>query len=101
MRPTLSTLLALTILAGSAAAQPQRYVLPEETAKLKPDSGPGYAAAEANCLACHSADYIAYQPPGKGAAFWEAEVAKMIKVYHATIDAADAKAIAAYLAKTY
>jgi hypothetical protein len=37
--------------------------------------------------------------PGK--AFWEAEVTKMIKVYHAPISDADAKAIADYLAKTY
>ena len=41
------------------------------------------------------------QPPGKGQAFWDAEVQKMIKVYHAPVDEADAKAIADYLAKTY
>jgi hypothetical protein len=36
-----------------------------------------------------------------GKAFWEAEVTKMIKAYHAPISEADAKAIADYLAKTY
>ena len=41
------------------------------------------------------------QPPGKGKAFWESEVTKMIKVYHAPIDEADGKAIAAYLTDTY
>ena len=44
------------------------------------------AAAEANCRSCHSVDYIAMQPPGKGAAFWTGEVTKMRKVYHAPIE---------------
>ena len=41
------------------------------------------------------------QPPGKGKAFWEAEVTKMIKVYHAPITEADGKVISEYLASTY
>ncbi|GJE58036.1 SorB family sulfite dehydrogenase c-type cytochrome subunit [Methylobacterium trifolii] len=88
---------------GSAAAAPRDYVLPEEMAQFRPGRGDkaGHAAAQANCLTCHSADYVAMQPPGKGAAFWEAEVTKMIKVYHAPIGEADAKAISAYLAATY
>ena len=36
---------------------------------------------------------------GKGKAFWEAEVAKMIKTYKASISEADAKAIADYLSR--
>jgi hypothetical protein len=52
-------------------------------------------------VACHSADYIAMQPPKKGKAFWEAEVTKMIKTYGAPINEADAKVIADYLAQTY
>ncbi len=79
--------------------------VPEPTAELRaPKAGThaeGFEAAQANCLVCHSVDYIAMQPPGKGAAFWESEVTKMVKVYHAPIDAAQAKAIAAYLADTY
>ncbi|MFA7415892.1 MAG: cytochrome c [Rhizobium sp.] len=101
MKSTLPVLLSLMVVTTPALAQPITYELPEETAVLKPGPEPGYSAAGANCFACHSVDYIAYQPPRKGAAFWEAEVAKMIKVYHATIDEADAKAIAAYLAETY
>ncbi len=61
----------------------------------------GLRGAQANCLVCHSVDYIAMQPPGKGAAFWESEVTKMVKVYHAPIDEGQAKAIAAYLTDTY
>ena len=52
-------------------------------------------------MSCHSVDYINTQPPRRGKEFWEAEVKKMIKSYHAPISEADAKAIADYLAKTY
>jgi mono/diheme cytochrome c family protein len=101
-KPILSAALAAAAalaLADLAAAEPLTYDLPQETAALRP--GPGVEAAQNNCLTCHSADYVAIQPPQKGKAFWEAEVAKMIKVYGAPIDAADAKAIAGYLARTY
>jgi mono/diheme cytochrome c family protein len=91
----------IAILAGPTVAAPLTYVLPDETAQLKPGPQPGFEAAQNNCAACHSADYINTQPPGKGPAFWDAEVQKMIKVYHAPVDEADAKAIADYLAKTY
>ncbi len=85
--------------AGFALAKPRTYQLPDETAVLRP--GPGMDTAQNNCMSCHSVDYINFQPPKKGQAFWDAEVQKMIKVYHAPIDEADAKAIAEYLAKTY
>jgi hypothetical protein len=62
---------------------------------------PGSEAARNNCSTCHSTDYIAFQPPKQGRAFWEAEVVKMIKVYHAPIEEAEAKAIVDYLAETY
>lgn len=84
---------------GLLAARPSTYTLPAETATLRP--GPGVETAQKNCHACHSADYISMQPPGKGKAFWDAEVVKMRQVYKAVIDDADAKTIAEYLAKTY
>lgn len=84
---------------GVAAAEPRTYSLPDETATLKP--GTGVEVTQNNCLACHSVDYIAMQPPKKGKGFWDAEVTKMIKTYHAPIDEADAKAISDYLAQTY
>ena len=90
------TLLGMT---STTIAEPLTYDLPEETAALKP--GPGLEAAQSNCVACHSADYIAMQPPKKGKAFWEAEVTKMIKTYGAPIKESDVKAIADYLAQTY
>ena len=91
--------LALFRPAGLAIADPVTYDLPEETAVLKP--GRGLDTAQSNCVACHSADYIAMQPPKKGKAFWDAEVTKMIKTYGAPITEADAKIIADYLAQTY
>lgn len=91
--------IALLTFTPAAIAEPVTYDLPEETAVLKP--GPGVEAAQNNCLACHSADYIQTQPPKRGKAFWDAEVTKMIKVYGAPINEADANTIADYLAQTY
>jgi mono/diheme cytochrome c family protein len=96
---------ALALAAVAASAAPKRYDLPEPTAQLRaPKSSAhqaGFEAAQGNCMVCHSADYIAMQPPGKGAAFWDGEVTKMRKVYHAPIAEADGRAIAAYLSDTY
>ena len=82
-----------------AAAEPLTYELPDEVSAFKP--GPGIEAAQNNCTACHSADYVNIQPPGKGEAFWTAEVNKMIKTYKAPIEQADVKDIVGYLAATY
>jgi len=102
---TRSLLFTLAALVGaglaSVHATPVSYALPEETAAFKP--GPNLEAAQANCAACHSADYISTQPrdqkPRKD--FWQAEVTKMIKVYGAPIDDADVSKIVDYLAATY
>jgi mono/diheme cytochrome c family protein len=103
MRKATSTTAALGPIllgvAGLALAEPVTYDLPEETAVLKP--GPGIDTAQSNCVACHSADYIAMQPSKSGKAFWDAEVSKMIRIYGAPIAEADAKIIAEYLAQTY
>jgi sulfite dehydrogenase (cytochrome) subunit B len=84
---------------GVSRASPLSYTLPEETATLRP--GPGMETAQNNCVTCHSLDYISTQPPNRGRTFWQAEVTKMIKAYHAPINDADAQAIVDYLAKTY
>ena len=90
---------SLLLNASVAIAEPRNYTLPEENATLRP--GPGVEAAQNNCLSCHSADYVSTQPPQLGAKFWEAEVSKMIKAYHAPISETDAKAIVEYLVKNY
>jgi predicted secreted protein len=97
-RLALTILLALGAVASSALAATVTYQLPAETAELKP--GPGVETAGV-CKACHSADYITTQPSGKGKAFWQAEVQKMIKAYKAPIGEDDAAVIANYLAATY
>jgi mono/diheme cytochrome c family protein len=96
---TFGALAALSL--GSANAAPVSYTLPEETAALKP--GPNLEAAQNNCTACHSADYIQTQPRGPKFKkdFWQAEVTKMIKVYGAPIADADVPKIVDYLAATY
>ena len=96
-----SRLLFAALFAASlvpAGAAPLTYKLPDETAELKP--GPGVEDAMI-CLACHSADYISTQPPGKGRAFWDAEVQKMIKVFNSPISSGDAGVIVDYLSTAY
>jgi hypothetical protein len=102
MRKLIASLLAIAALSAAAhfaVAGTLTYTLPEETVKLRP--GLDAETARNNCTSCHSVDYIAMQPPKKGKAFWEAEVTKMIKVYHAPIEQADAAAISEYLGQTY
>ena len=89
----------LLLNAGVAVAEPRNYTLPEENATFRPS--PGVEAAQNNCLSCHSADYVSTQPPRLGAKFWETEVSKMIKAYHAPISETDVKAIVEYLSRTY
>ena len=90
---------AVLTMAGVSYAKDLTYTLPEESSTLRP--GSGVELAQNNCVTCHSVDYINTQPPNRGKAFWVAEVTKMIKVYHAPINDADAMAIADYLAKAY
>jgi hypothetical protein len=92
-------LLAALLSAVSAHASPVGIDLPQPEQTLKP--GPGVEIASNDCRTCHSLDYIQTQPPHMGAAFWNAEVTKMIKTYGAPIPDPDAKAIADYLAQTY
>ncbi len=97
-----TVLLAIAFAAGISAvtAAPVNYKLPDDVAAFKP--GPNLDIVQGNCSACHSADYIATQPPMKDKkGFWQAEVTKMIKVYGAPIDDADVAKIVDYLAATY
>ena len=98
---TLAAAFAALALAAPLSAKPLNYALPDDTAALK--KGPGLELAEGNCASCHSVDYINTQPRGPkfGGAFWQAEVTKMIKVYGAPIDDADAKKIVDYLTAAY
>ncbi|MDB6122166.1 MAG: putative sulfite:cytochrome c oxidoreductase (Subunit b) protein [Pedosphaera sp.] len=89
--------IAVCFLVGAAE---QKFTLPPETTKLKP--GPGSELVTAQCLLCHSADYIATQPR-LTRTVWKAEVTKMQQKYGAPIstNSVNADALVEYLTKNY
>jgi mono/diheme cytochrome c family protein len=95
---TASAVLALGV-AGQALAK--TIQLPPDGVQLKASSLPGYAKAQTNCVACHSAEYMLYQPPTAPRPYWDAMVKRMKAVFKAPLDDADMPAIVDYLAKTY
>ncbi len=96
-------LITAALLAGSALAHAgsKSIDLPPDGVQLKPSSLPGYAKAQAICAACHSAEYMQYQPPTAARPYWEAMVKRMKTVFKAPVDDADIPLIVDYLAKTY
>ncbi len=104
MHKTLLTaaICALALLLGAtSAADAKSITLPTDAPPLKPSPLPGYAKAQANCVACHTAEYMLYQPPTAPRAYWAAMVTRMKTVFKAPIDDADMPAIVDYLVKTY
>ena len=94
---------ALFALAGTLAVAPAHALeikLPQETSQLKASTLAGHQAANAWCVMCHSVDYVNSQPP-MPAAFWHAEVTKMVKVYGAPIPEDQVKLISEYLGTAY
>jgi mono/diheme cytochrome c family protein len=92
--------IAAVIVAGVAAAgvaAPGRAG--EDSVQLR--DGPGRALVEAQCVACHSLDYIPMNSPIFDRAGWQGSVTKMIRVMGAPIDDRDAAAIVDYLATRY
>jgi cytochrome c5 len=79
----------------------------QKTITLPPDNpmatlapGPGMEVTRASCGLCHSTDYIVRQPRST-AQQWQAEVAKMVKVFGAPIAPDNEKTISEYLASAY
>jgi mono/diheme cytochrome c family protein len=95
---SVSTVLALGML---SQALPKTIQLPPDGVQLKSSSLPGYAKAQAQCVACHSAEYMVYQPPSAARPYWDAMVKRMKTVFNAPIADADMPDIVDYLAKTY
>jgi len=87
------TIIALLLFAAAPA-------LAQES-QLRLRDGPGRALVEANCVMCHSLDYIPMNSPFLDRKGWEASVNKMIKVMGAPIAEADAQKIVDYLAGQY
>jgi len=88
-------------IAMPALAVTKTLVLPPDGAQLKASPLPGYAKAQANCVACHSAEYMLYQPATAPRGYWENMVKRMQVVFKAPIADADMPEIVDYLAKTY
>jgi cytochrome c5 len=87
------TIIALLLFAAAPA-------LAQES-QLRLRDGPGRPLVEANCVMCHSLDYIPMNSPFLDRKGWEASVNKMIKVMGAPIAEADAQKIVDYLAGQY
>jgi len=87
------TILALLLFAAVPA-------LAQES-QLRLRAGPGRQLVEANCVMCHSLDYIPMNSPFLDRKGWEASVNKMIKVMGAPIAEPDAQKIVDYLAGQY
>lgn len=81
---------------GVHALRSSRMVLPEEP--IAPEGDADAQLVQANCLACHSASMIAYQP-SMDAQHWAAEVDKMRSVYKAPVSEEDARRLPAILAR--
>lgn len=101
----LALLVAAGVLAVSAAgiarAAEKSMTLPADGLQLEPSTLPGYAKAKSECVGCHSAEYMAYQPPSAPRTYWEAMVARMKGVFKAPIEDADQPLIVDYLVNTY
>ena len=74
------------------------FTLPRETTKLKP--GPGVELVTAQCVVCHSADYLSTQPRLTRAQ-WQASVVKMQQKYGAPIATNNIDRLVDYLVGSY
>ena len=102
MKTIVSALVALSfLLAQPGFAVTKGVNLPPDGVQLKASPLPGYAKAQANCVACHSAEYMLYQPASAPRGYWEAMVKRMQAVFKAPIADADMPVIVDYLVKTY
>jgi len=88
-----ASLLSLTLITSPAMAVVKIIVLPADAVQLKPSPLPGYVKAQGNCVACHSAEYMLYQPPTAPRAYWDAMVKRMKSVFKAPLNDADTRFI--------
>lgn len=96
---TLALALLAQPLAGAAAGK--SLSLPPDGEQLKASPLPGYEKARTTCVACHSAEYMRYQPPTAARPYWTAMVTRMKVVFHAPVAEEDMPLIVDYLVKTY
>jgi sulfite dehydrogenase len=84
--------------AGSDEGRVVKITLPLETGVFKAD--PGATLANAQCLTCHSIEYVSTQPP-MPRPFWAASVKKMREKYGAAIPDEQVEPLVSYLARNY
>jgi hypothetical protein len=94
-------LVLLGLIVALPTASALEITLPPETASYKPSDLPGYALVQRDCLVCHSAHYVQYQPSSSSRSYWEATVKKMKSPFGAPFADEDIPAIVDYLVKTY
>jgi cytochrome c5 len=92
-------LLAVVLALPTASAL--EIALPPETASFRPSDLPGYSLVQQDCLVCHSAQYVQYQPSSSPRSYWEATVKKMKSPFGAPFAEQDIPALVDYLVKTY
>jgi mono/diheme cytochrome c family protein len=96
-----SIVVACALPLGAALATPRQITLPPDAVQLKPSTLPGYDKAVHNCVTCHSAEYMLYQPASAARPYWEAMTKRMKAVFKAPVEDADMPALVDYLVKTY
>ena len=74
--------------------------LPPDSVQLKASSLPGYTKAQASCTACHSAEYMLYQPPTAPRAYWDTMVKRMKAVFKSAELRANSAAFSSQFAPT-
>lgn len=89
---------ALLLPALRLGADPLKIELPPETSSFKP--GAGVEIANAQCLVCHSVEYVATQPP-LPRTFWASSVKKMREKYDAQIPDVQVEPLLDYLVEQY
>jgi mono/diheme cytochrome c family protein len=98
VKPHLLALALGAVSLPALCADVVKIEIPPEKGAFK--TGPGAEVVQANCLICHSVEYVSSQPP-MGRKFWEVAVKKMREKYGApTTDEAMVKAVD-YLVATY
>ena len=101
MRSALQNALVMIVtacLTPALSADVVKIEIPPETGAFK--IGPGVELAQANCLICHSVEYVTSQPR-LDRKFWEASVKKMREKYAAPIADEAVAALVDYLVATY
>jgi mono/diheme cytochrome c family protein len=95
----------IMLLTVSLLAVPVPTALSDQSAAGEPQvvlkEGAGKELVEANCIMCHSLDYIPMNSVFLDRKGWEGSVNKMVKVMGAPISEQDTAAIVDYLARNY